>query len=557
MVSDFALNPRDIGLPPKFQTWRPNQGPALNDVMEDLQLYRFLPVTMPTGTGKSPWYIALALIMGWRTIILTRTKALQTQLMDDFSSIGLVDIRGRANYACRMAPLFTCEDGLHAKCPYAHDARCEYTQAKQRVMSSQLVVSNYSFWPLINMFSEGLGSFDLIVLDEGAEAPQAVCDVMSVTLTARECYQMLNKEWPADAANASINTWKDWARAMQGLAEIEYDSIKLHISQSHGDVTEHVIKRCSQWSSLVRKLKTIATAKGPWGSEVHRGKTEGFRLEPLWADEYAESVLYNGIPHVLPISATLRRKSCSLLGMPEGSYIFREYPYIFPARQAPIYYVPTAQMSRDMEESDRIAMHYRIKQLMDPRLDRKGVCLVPSYELAEEIIDRGAYRHCMFTHERSSTSVDNAIQRLRDCNPPALLVTPSMWGGYDLAYQTAEYCLIPKVPFVVTKGSKIMEARVNKKKGGDPEYADYLMAQSIQQGPGRGMRAADDQCETFILDRNMDWVWPAMSKTQFTSWFRFLYKSWTRRTPEGRVEAREQLPAPPPRLEEVKRSGAI
>lgn len=546
-MSDFLLSPQEIGLPPKFQSWRPNQGPALNDVMEDLQQYRFLPVTMPTGSGKSPWYVALALVMGWRTMILTRTKSLQRQLLDDFESIGMVEIKGRNNYPCRMGAQLTCEDGLHAKCPYSHDPRCGYTCAKETAMSANLVTSNYSYWPLINMFSEGLGDFDLIVLDEGAEAPQAVCDVMSVTLTAREIYQMLNKEWPDNPGNAGINTWRDWSARMCGLAEIEYDVIKLHITESRGDVTEHLIKRCSQWSSLVRKLKTIATAKGPWASEVHRGNTEGYRLEPLYANEYTESALFHGIPHVMPISATLRRKSLSLLNIQEGTYMFREYPYIFPARRAPIYYVPTAQMSRDMEEADRIAIHYRIKEFMTPRLDRKGVCLVPSYELAEEIIDRGAYRHCMFMHERSSTSVDAAIQRLKDSNPPALLISPSMWGGYDLYGQTAEYCIIPKVPFVVTKGSKIMEARCNKKKGGDPEYADYLMAQSLQQGPGRIMRAADDQGETVILDKNMDWVWPALSQTQFTAWFRFLYKPWRR----------EQLPVPPPRLDGDRKSGAI
>lgn len=536
-MSDFALSPRDIGLPPKFDSWRPNQIGALNDVLEDLQVYRFLPNTQPVGTGKSAFYIALALLMEWRTIILTKSKGLQNQLMDDFSSVGLTDIRGRANYPCRMGPYFTCEDGLHAKCPYSHDRRCEYQAAKSRVLDAKLVVTNYSYWPLINMFGEGLGDFDLIVLDEGAEAPQAVCDVMSVTLTARETYKMLNKEWPHDADNAGINTWRDWSRAMVGLAEIEYDAIKNHIAQQRGDVTEQIIKECSHWAALVRKLKTISTAKGPWGSERHRGKTEGYRLEPLWAGEYAESTLFNGIPHVMPISATLRRKTLSLMNIQPDEYIFREYPYAFPSRRAPIYYVPTAHMGRSMDEADRISIHYRIKQIMDPRLDRKGVILTPSYDLTEEIIDRGAYGHAMFTHDRNSTSVEAAIQRLRDSPPPAVLVSPAMWGGYDLAYQTAEYCIIPKVPFVVTKGSRIMEARCNKRKGGDPQYADYLMAQSLQQGPGRIMRAPDDQGETFILDSNMDWVYPAC-RDQFTSWFRFLYKPWRR----------EGLPAPLPRL---------
>src|SRR5688572_25256313 len=118
-MSDFILSPADIGLPqPKFNLWRPNQASALNQVVDDLAERRFAAYSLPTGAGKSPWYVALALLMGWRVIILTSTKALQDQLVTDFGAIGLTDIRGRDNFQCKMSQLFTCEDGAHARCLY-------------------------------------------------------------------------------------------------------------------------------------------------------------------------------------------------------------------------------------------------------------------------------------------------------------------------------------------------------------------------------------------------------------------------------------------------------
>lgn len=540
MASGFVLSPRDVGLPKKFWAgWRPTQVDALNNAVNDLQEFRFIPTCMPVGSGKSPWYIGLALLMGWRLLVLTMRKGLQDQLMDDFEETGLVSIKGRSNYDCRLAAGLNCEDGLHAKCPYAHDSRCQYTSMKEQALDSQLVTTNYHYWPLINQYGEGLGDFDAVVLDEAAEAPMTVCSVMQVKLTARDIFQLLNRDWPANADKCSMEVWKMWAQHMLSIAEEKYEEIKRFIAATP-TANEHLIKTASRWSGLVRRLKILATSKGPWGVEKLRGEgTEGYVLEPLWPDEYAEQVLFNGIPYVIPVSATMRRLTMDLLGIPESQYKFRDYPYTFPLNRAPIYYKPIAQMGQNAEPHEVISMYHTMAQFISARLDRKGVIHCPSYDLRDEIMDSlPMFRNIFITHDRNSVSTDRAVQELKTSPPPRVLISPTIHTGYDLKYSIAEYAIIPKLPFAPIKGSNLMRLRTVKKLGGNPIFGDYLMTQTLQQACGRIVRAEDDQGETIIFDRNMDWAFPAC-KEQWTSTFRSLWKPWRR----------DSLPVPPPRLE--------
>ena len=58
----------------------------------------------------------------------------------------------------------------------------------------------------------------------------------------------------------------------------------------------------------------------------------------------------------------------------------------------------------------------------------------------------------------------------------------------------------------------------------DKEYRDYVTAQSLVQMAGRGMRAADDLCETIIVDDQIKWfVWKA--EKFLPKWFRDAYRS--------------------------------
>jgi Rad3-related DNA helicase len=81
-------------------------------------------VCAPTGWGKSPVIVADALRSGEPSAIVTATRGLQDQYLNDFKSIGMVDLRGRNNYACGMKEGYTCEDGYSARCVYKGTPMC-------------------------------------------------------------------------------------------------------------------------------------------------------------------------------------------------------------------------------------------------------------------------------------------------------------------------------------------------------------------------------------------------------------------------------------------------
>src|SRR5262245_59624912 len=92
-------DPPHMGLPEKFARWRAGQDSAVTRTLDSPKPK--IVMNAPTGFGKTIYYMSAAVLGGHRTAFLTASKVLQSQLMGDFSSIGLVDIRGQQNYLCR------------------------------------------------------------------------------------------------------------------------------------------------------------------------------------------------------------------------------------------------------------------------------------------------------------------------------------------------------------------------------------------------------------------------------------------------------------------------
>jgi len=541
--SQVEFTPEELGLPPKFQVWRPNQWSAITNAIDDLQQRGVVVNCSPVGTGKSVTYVALALLLGYRVCVLTSTKGLQDQLLDDFGGIGLVDIRGRANYACHMAEGLTCEDGGHAKCAYGqrHEfmgCTCPYRKARDKMLAAKLVVTNPAYFMLANMYGEGLGEFDLLVIDEAHEAPAEITSLMSVGISGHECYNMLHTRWPDDADDASINTWRYWSQAMLPRAMQELEVVGQAIALRGGVPDSDLLRKSRGWKALTHKLTTLAGAHGPWASERRRAEREdrdaGYLIEPLWPGEYRDK-LFCGIPRVYLTSATITRYTMHLLGLDPQDYIFREYPFIFPIRRCPVYFIPTVGLNYDSTWEDYDDLYKRMGEIVYPRTDRKGIIHSVSYKLRDKIMKDTSFSQWCLSHERNSDSTTEEVRNFKHALPPALFVSPSVDTGWDFPGRVAEYQIIPKLPFPAVKGSRIMEARCLKKKGGDPKYRDHLMIMRLVQSCGRIMRSEFDQGETFVLDNNMQWVWNSC-RNEFPGWFRRLY------------QRRSTVPQPPPPL---------
>ena len=340
----LGVTPAELGLPSKFTEWRFGQESALLDVVECED--RFQACAMPTGWGKSVFYVALAQLLGLRCCVLTSTKALQDQLLKDFKSIGMVDIRGRANYECCLGGGYTCDEGRHARCPRQKSNKCPSRYAYTAACNAQLVTSNYSYWIYQHLYGEGLGHFDLLVCDEAHDAPEQVCSAVAVTLTTKEIYGRLRSQFPK--TRDDMGEWARWSHPLIREAEEGLDDAQGYAS-AEPNPPKKLIREVADWKNLIGKLKTVASAKGDWAIQDHK---YGVSVTPLWASEFAEQILFRGIKTVLLTSATIRRKTLELMGVPDRESDFREYPVVFDPTRSPVFFMQTNKIRVDRNITD-------------------------------------------------------------------------------------------------------------------------------------------------------------------------------------------------------------
>lgn len=521
------LSPADLGMPPKFQAWRPHQERAIEAGWNSEQ--RWIGTNMPTGLGKSAYYMALASLAG-RTVVLTSTKALQNQLINDFAPMGLVDIRGRANYSCHLKPGMNCDDGSDLQCHhrFAQAVRdvCPYRQALERAKDAQLVVTNYAYWILQNEHGGGLGNFKLLVLDEAHAAMDELCGALSMEFTAQEMYRML--QWRVPQPSESVGLWRGFAQAAMPRAERRMDDIVQSIKA--GVAGDQDLKELRRWKVLVAKLKRLAGISDleDW---IVESLPHSHRITPLWPAPFARSKLFLDVPKVVLVSAILTRYTMDLLGVPSEESVFDSYPAVFSPNRYPLIHIPTVRVNHRWKPEDRDIWMKHIDLILAARRDRKGIIHTVSYERAREIYEDSRWPELMLLHDSKDTV--EAISRFRSGEPPLVLVSPSVTTGHDFPYSQCEFQILAKVPWPDCR-TPLMAARVKA----DTSYRQHVMCQTLVQSCGRGMRAADDRCESFITDDYIRLVLATAGK-MLPYWFRKLYRR------------RESVPVAPARLETV------
>lgn len=505
MTNPVLPPPTAFGLPGKFSQWRENQDLACLSMTEPEP--RFLLQVCPTGFGKSATYITAATLMEGRTAILTSTKGLQSQLMKDFGSMdGVVEIRGRGNYPCRLNTKVNCDSGLcmfGIKCDFKEGGGCFYFDAVRSALRAKVVITNYSYWTAQNEFSEGLGKFDLLVLDEAHSSPDHVIDHTSVQFSKgfkleREILD-LDDSLPNDA-----DTWAVWAEEKLTDAKVELEYAKTHRKE----------KKFIHLKRLVEKLtRLVDRINRKW---VWEDNSFEVILTPTWPAPYCESVLFLGIPKVVLTSATVVPKTAHLLGIDSSHMKYEEYPHSFPLESRPLIHLPTVRMNfRNGPVEERLWIS-KLDNIIRDRIGTKGIIHTVSYKRRDFVMENSRYSQHMVTHQRKDT--ESVVRAFKRAKAPTILVSPSMATGWDFPDDECRWQVIVKLPFPDTRG-EIMKARSNQ----DKDYLSYVVMQQLIQACGRGVRSETDWCETYLLDNNIQWFLKN-NEHLCVEWFKGAYK---------------------------------
>lgn len=505
-------DPSNLGLPSKFSSWRKYQDEAVYKIFETE--HPAILTVIPTGGGKSLAYITASILQGGRTAILTSSKGLQSQLYNDFSSIGLADVRGRNSYKCINETDGTrCDQGmcmLGLYCPYKENG-CLYYDRYKQAKNADRVSTNYAYWMTIHEHGEGLGKFDFLVCDEVHDAPAMVSSFLSVTLDRTD--SLTKPIMPSNdmIASMTLNDWCFWAKEKLPALEQELEHYKERIRT--GDTNREHRRRASKLKRLVKSIELLTTLSvEDWAMSLMTYSVEFCPINPA---KYCKESLFFDIPKILLTSASVREKTAEMLGLDDFEMV--EYPHVFPVENRLLTHVETIKLSYRSTERDLEKLVHRVDQILKTRLDRNSIVQSISYARRDLVVSSSKYSSHMLTHRRRNT--ERVVQSFKSSPTPVCLVSPSVTTGYDFPDDECRLQIILKVPYPDTR-SDIIKARRKE----DKDYVPYIAAQQLVQMVGRGTRSKEDWCENIIIDDNIVWFMKQYERFM-PKWFVEAYRS--------------------------------
>lgn len=516
----MPLDPRMLGI----DQWRPGQYQAV--VNSRASSKRFVGQCAPVGSGKSHMLMGEAIESGARTLVLTGDHALQKQYSNLFSHLNLLDIKGKANYACRaMEPGGEFYDGTPAKsvadgpCQFGEEcglrlSGCRYYDKIARAKYAKRVSTNYAAWISANLYTEGWGKFDLILADEAHSIDGWLAKMLAVRFP--RCHANLTGSKLPGHTNIAL--WVGWAQRELAMVRAAIRLEKKTLAMAR----RKRVAKLRTLQSLESSLLRMSAMSSEW--RVFHDKAHVL-FQPIWVHEYAEALVFGGADKVVFASSTMVPNTLNMLGVLDSEMDFFTYPSTFPPERRPIYYHPVVWMKHGISEEEELKWVDVVDNFISQRLDRKGLIHTVSYARQNFLLKHSKFASLMVASSPSAartgstSSANTTLQKFQISQSPSILIGPNWSTGIDLPYKQAQYTIIPKMPFP-DMTDPLLAARAED----HPDYAYYHAGIAFTQSIGRAMRAVDDLNETLVTDaafgafmsryRNMiaEWVWSSVKR---------------------------------------------
>ena len=511
------LSPASLGLPPSFTKFRPGQLDAIFSAVSTPN--RFTVLQAAPGSGKSMVYTAASKIIDGRALILTGTRGLQNQLIREFGACGAYPMYGASNFPCHAldrklssygrknsgCDVGPCRIGVY--CDLRNDG-CAYYDARREAREAPIVVTNYAYWLSLGRFSDpdALGEFDLLVLDEAHSVLDWISSFCTVTIDRKLVRDRLSRS-RVPTHRQPIADWVSWAKG--ALPELRRKIEQLRVSLD-GDANRKVAMRAMfELINIERDIGLLVRYDG-WRSEdaacrISDGSVESdwvvelstsgdkVQIRPVWVHGFVEDFLFRGIGKVIMASGTMPPNIKDYLGLGRPPHLV-EMSRGFDPKRRPIIYVPTTSVDYKMVEGQKRMLVNRIDNLIKARPGLKGIIHTRSYERTRDLLSRSRHADRMITHGQGRNEISDAVARFK-ASSDGILVSPAVEEGYDFPYDGCRWQVIVKVPFTDSR-DPVTKARSRT----DKSLSLWMAVKAFIQAAGRGMRAQDDYCETFIFD---------------------------------------------------------
>ncbi len=500
-----------------FPKPRLGQLDIINDIYEAIEEgYKYIILEAGTGTGKSAIAITLARIYK-PAYILTMTKQLQDQYAREFR---IPTVKGRSNFYCKnddfesTCDIGTCQTTPSSKdfhCPYgvsrgetlffkklafrdSHGGKiyfrssehCQYWEQKAHGINSPITLMNYDYALLELNYVGHFGKRELMVLDEAHNIENKLMQRLEVNLSNKRLEKDIKKRIPQSMFEEDDP--REWILPIEAISQDYKDLDKSQMSKRRANRMKRMIKRLDELK------KSLENEPKNWVIDTENEKVS---FKPLQVSKYAPDYLFSHANTCLFMSATILsdRMFCQWLGInPKESY-FIKVDSPFPASRRPIELKLIGRMSKNKIKDTAPKTIPILKRILERHKYDKGLIHTHNYR-CQKFILKNIPNNRLIGHDTHNR--EEVLDFFEKNEKPLVLVSPSMSEGVDLPYDKCRFQVIYKIPFPY-----LGDKQVNTRQQKDKRWYAYKTVMTLMQAYGRGMRAHDDECYTYILDANI------------------------------------------------------
>jgi Rad3-related DNA helicase len=490
---------------PQFPSWRPYQAETVGKVLQSKN--KVMMISAPTGSGKT--IIGLSICKEYqRSIYLCSTKTLQEQIKRDHPNIPL--LMGRNNYPCvynRMTessfPQITCEDCI-AELEESDEckSKCIYENEKIITLHSQVAILNMTYYLTETNYIGRFSNCHMVVVDECDLFEREILRFVSLSVSDK---QMERFKLEPPQYKTKVESWKKWAEKYLPNITRELEILGVQLKKGRQDLP--FIRLLRSTKSLHKKMEMFkSSVDDTW---IYEEKDNKWEFKPTWISQFMKAFFWDHANRFVLMSAT--PPPARLLGLDDCEQI--EIPSQFPKENRKIIYEPVANLTYKTTEEERPKLLKRIKEIMDSYPNEKGLIHSVSYDLAKYLTNNIKSGR-IITHDGSGRT--GALDKFKNIDYPAVLISPSMDRGVDLPYDAARWCIVAKVPFP-DLSDKQVSSRLYSSSFGRYWYS-WATACSVMQMTGRIIRAIDDYGTNWILDKQFENFYSKNSRLFYGWW---------------------------------------
>lgn len=442
---------------------------------------------------------------------------LQKQYEASFENDHVASLYGKQNFTCEGKNT-TCDIGglLKPRCP-----QCPYTKSVNRAIHEPNLVLNYKLALLLFSYHPKFQSAPkrkLMVLDECHVLESHLVEFDAITINRRFVETKLEMKWPIMQTMEEVIQWTAneyypkliayhadlEAKILPSLTGARKPSVAdIKLIKHFNSVDEHV----GEIDVVIHTPLDVLAADRVLIKDAisYRFKSIYGRNNFKIIDGRAERYLY--------MSGTVDREGfCRDVGIPFEDAAFFNVESEIPAENRPVHFIPVmavnAEWDKPERREDRENLLMTIQSIISLHKEDSGVIHTGNFKLADWLVtnlkDYAKQEGVELVHhnpnEDESGDRNEAIEHYIEVagnGKRAVLISPSVTEGLDLAGDLGRFSITVKVPFG-NLGDDWIKTRMNL----SGEWYRRQAVFHVLQASGRVVRSATDKGSTYILDEN-------------------------------------------------------